>query len=46
MTLTLHTFFLLCAAVCFFLKAISTPTGRIDLLALGFFFVVLAVLFS
>ncbi len=42
--LSLKTICLLLAALCFLLKGIAAPIGRLDLIALGFFFVTLAVL--
>jgi hypothetical protein len=38
-------FCLLLAAICFLVKALSVNTGRVDFMNLGFFFVVLSVLF-
>jgi hypothetical protein len=40
----LKTIMLVCAVVCFALKAFSVPTGRIDCMNLGFCFVVLSAL--
>lgn len=45
MTFSAHTIFLALAALCFLLKAVNAQLANIDLLALGFFFVVLAFLF-
>jgi hypothetical protein len=45
MKLSVSLVLLVCAAVCFLLKALQVPTGRVDCMNLGFFFVVLSMLF-
>ena len=46
MVITVNTVLLFIAAVCFLLAAVGVPAARVNLIALGLFFWVLASLFG
>lgn len=46
MKLSVSVVCLLLALICFVLKGLSVPTGRVDLMNIGFAFVVASVLFG